>query len=197
MTVRLLLVAPAASEALRDARFDDDSPLEPAGLSRATDAVGTLPPAVHTYVSPSLRCRQTAHALGLNAEPLPAIAACDMGRWRGQTLDSLAVTEEHAVTQWLGDPGAAPHGGESLRDVRVRIGAWLDGLHSRTGRIVAVAEPDAVRMAVVHALAAPDDTFWRLDIPPFTVTELSGRAARWNLRNGRALEPRTTDPGRH
>lgn len=195
MTIRLLLVTPAAGEALRDVRFDDDRPLEPAALARAAAAAGTLPPAVRNYVSPSLRCRQTAEALGLDAEPLPAIAACDMGSWRGRTLVSLAVAEEHAVVRWLGDAGAAPHGGESLRDVRTRVGAWLDGLHSGTGRIVAVAEPDAVRMAVVHALAAPDEAFWRVDIPPLTVTELSGRDARWNLRNGRALEPRTPDPG--
>ena len=110
-----------------------------------------------------------------------------MGHWRGQTLEALAVTDEAAVAQWLGDPSAAPHGGESLRDFRVRVGAWLDGLHSLVGRVVAVAETDTIRAAVLHALAAPDHAFWRLDVRPLTATDLSGRAGRWNLRNGRPL----------
>ncbi|MYV69036.1 histidine phosphatase family protein, partial [Streptomyces sp. SID2131] len=32
MTVRLTLVPPATNDALREVRFDDDSPLDPAGL---------------------------------------------------------------------------------------------------------------------------------------------------------------------
>lgn len=191
MTVRLTLISPATSEALRKVRFDDDSPIDPAGLARAEAVAGTLPPAADAYTSPSPRCRQTAQALGLDAaEPLAALAACDMGRWQGQTLDAVAAAEEAAVTLWLGDPAAAPHGGESLRDVRVRVGAWLDTLHSRAGRIIAVTEPDVVRAAVIHALTAPDQAFWRLDVRPLTATELNGRAQRWNLGSGRTLEPR-------
>ncbi|UGQ11706.1 histidine phosphatase family protein [Yinghuangia sp. ASG 101] len=187
MTIRLTLVSPATNGASRGVRFDDDSPLDAEGLARAEAATGWLPPAVHVHVSPSVRCRQTARALGLDAEPLSAIAACDMGHWRGRTLGALAATDEHAVARWLGDPDAAPHGGESLRDFRARIGVWLDGLHGLTGRVIAVAEPDTIRAALIHALAAPDQAFWRLDIRPLTATDLSGRAGRWNLRNGRPL----------
>jgi hypothetical protein len=39
----------------------------------------------------------------------------------------------------------------------------------------------------VGALGLPLSVFWRLDVPPLTVTELSGRAGRWNLRLGRPL----------
>ncbi|GGX59031.1 phosphoglycerate mutase [Streptomyces fructofermentans] len=56
-----------------------------------------------------------------------------------------------------------------------------------SGRIIAVVEPEIVRAAVVRALGAPESAFWRLDVPPLTATELSGRAGRWNLRVGRAL----------
>ncbi|MGW7366285.1 histidine phosphatase family protein [Streptomyces sp. NPDC054841] len=194
MTVRVTLISPATSEALRDVRFDDDSSLDPAGIARAEAAAGALAPASHAYTSPSLRCRRTAQALGLDAEPLTDLAACAMGRWRGQTLDAVAAAEEEAVALWLGDPTAAPHGGESLRDVRIRVGAWLDTLHSRAGRIVTVAEPDVIRAAVIHALSAPDQTFWRLDVRPLTATELSGRAQRWNLRSGRPLEAQGGGP---
>ncbi|MEV0114913.1 histidine phosphatase family protein [Streptomyces sp. NPDC050844] len=197
MTVRLTLISPATSEALKEVRFDDDSPLEPAGIARAEAAAGSLPPAVATYTSPSPRCRRTAHALGLApAEPLAALAACDMGRWRGQTLDSVAGAEAEAVALWLDDPTAAPHGGESLREVRHRVASWLDALGDLAGHVVAVAEPDVIRAALVHALSAPDQAFWRLDVRPLTATQLSGRTGRWNVRSGHALAPQGTSPMR-
>ncbi|MCX5010884.1 histidine phosphatase family protein [Streptomyces sp. NBC_00555] len=190
MTVRLTLISPATSEALRDVRFDDQSPLDSAGIARAEAAAAALNPPARTYVSPSPRCRQTARALGLRPEPSSGLAACDMGRWRGRTLDAVAAAEEEAVAAWLSDPTAAPHGGESLHDVRLRVGAWLDALADgdRSEHITAVAEPDVIRAAVLHALTAPDEMFWRMDVRPLTATHLTGRAHRWNLRIGSTLE---------
>jgi broad specificity phosphatase PhoE len=185
MTVRVTLVSPAMGEALRDARFDDDLPLDPAGTAGLRRAERMNGPA---YASDSARCRATAQGLGLDAAPLPDLAGCDMGRWRGLRLDEVAAAEPAAVADWLADPCSAPHGGESLRDVRVRVGAWLDALaEGDGGRVVCVVEPDVVRAAVVHALCAPDHSFWRLDVRPLTATELSGRAGRWNVRAGRPL----------
>ncbi|WP_371483120.1 histidine phosphatase family protein [Kitasatospora sp. NBC_00315] len=52
------------------------------------------------------------------------------------------------------------------------------------GPLLAVVEPDVVRAAVLHALGVPGPAFWRLDVRPLSVTELSGRAGRWNVRCG-------------
>ncbi|MGW5781180.1 histidine phosphatase family protein [Streptomyces sp. NPDC003863] len=187
MTVRLTLIPPATSESLREVRFDDDRPLDPTGIARAEALASAVVPAPRAYSSPSRRCLRTAEALGLHAEPVDALAGCDMGRWRGRTLEVVAVAEEAGVSAWLSDPAAAPHGGESLRDLRVRVGAWLDGLTAGSGRVTAVAEPDVIRAAMVHALAAPDVTAWRLDVRPLTAVHLTGRAGRWNLRAGESL----------
>ncbi|WP_369148220.1 histidine phosphatase family protein [Streptomyces sp. R44] len=187
MTLRLTLISPATNEALREVRFDDDAPLDPAGVARAEAVGSAVDPSPRAYCSPSPRCRGTAEALGLPAESVDALAGCAMGRWRGQTLMAVAAAEEAAVSAWLSDPTAAPHGGESLRDLRVRVGAWLDGLRDGSGRVTAVVEPDVVRAAMVHALAAPDATAWRLDVRPLTAVHLSGRAGRWNLRAGEPL----------
>ncbi|MFJ1745872.1 histidine phosphatase family protein [Streptomyces sp. NPDC088116] len=54
-------------------------------------------------------------------------------------------------------------------------------------RLIAVAEPDVIRAAAVHALGATPRSFWRFDVRPLTVTELSGRDGRWNLLGGRPL----------
>ncbi|MFF6775518.1 histidine phosphatase family protein [Streptomyces sp. NPDC012637] len=194
-TVRLSLVAPAMNAALREARFDDAGPVElpPTGLSPLC-----LASRVRVVSSPSGRCRATAEALGLSAyEVEPALAGCAMGRWRGRRLDELATEEPESVAAWLGDPAAVPHGGESLRELRSRVAAWMEGLGTPAATqaagapgsvtVWAVAEPDVIRAAVAHALGSPEETFWRLDVRPLQCVELSGRTGRWNLRLGAPL----------
>ncbi|AUH45205.1 histidine phosphatase family protein [Streptomyces sp. CMB-StM0423] len=212
-----MLVTPAVNAELRHAVFGADEPLDAAGR-RAAERAGAHAAAslrTHTpaYAAPSVRCRQTADALGLAAEPEAELADWDVGRWRGRGLEELAAAEGEAVRAWLTDPAAAPHGGESLLQLRGRVGVWLDGLTGPSGpqgttetddtdgthrsdntpaaphRVVAVAEPAAVRAAVVYALDLPSAAFWRLDVPPLTRTELTGRAGRWNLRCGIPLTP--------
>lgn len=194
-TVRLTLIAPAMTAALREARFDDDGPVEsvtagPAGPAGSAGPAGpagsfSLRAGVRVVSSPSGRCRATAEALGLDPGAVAveeALAGCAMGRWRGRRLDELAVAEPESVAAWLADPAAAPHGGESLRALRERVTAWLDALEP--GAVHAFAEPDVIRAAVSHALGAPDSAFWRLDVRPLHAVELSGRAGRWNVRLG-------------
>jgi broad specificity phosphatase PhoE len=214
-TTRVLLIAPALSPALREARFgeaagrgsEDDDALDPTGLRQAEAVREPFPHVSGIYASPSRRCLRTARALGLDAAPLTALAPCAMGRWQGRTLDEVAAEEPASVAAWLADPAAAPHGGESLLALLTRVGQWLDALlatrpdalpdtrpdarpgdpHHRGGRVLAVADPDLIRAAAVHALGAPPEAFWRIDMRPLSVTELSGRAGRWNLLGGRPL----------
>ncbi|MFJ9826768.1 histidine phosphatase family protein [Streptomyces sp. NPDC101160] len=179
-TVRLALIAPAMNAALREARFDDAGPVEAVTVGPLTPKDG-----VRVTGSPSGRCRATAEALGIRTEAYeaePALAGCAMGRWRGRRLDELTAQEPESVAAWLSDPAAAPHGGESLRQVRARVAAWMDALEP--GTVWAVAEPDVIRAAVAHALGAPEAAFWRLDVRPLERVELSGRSGRWNVRLG-------------
>lgn len=195
MTTRVTLISPAPSTALREARFAD-GPLDAAGLRAAQAVRDTVVDAVDgrlVFVSPSLRCEQTAGALGLAARPLPELRACAMGRWRGLRLDEVATAEPEAVAAWLADPAAAPHGGESLAALHARVGGWLDALPP-DARVLAVAEPDVVRALTVYAIGAPERVFWRLDVLPLTATELTGRNARWNLRSGRPLRSGLSSP---
>ena len=70
------------------------------------------------WTSPAARARQTAEALGLAADVEPALRGCDHGRWTGCSLaEAQAADGEAALLAWLGDPAAAPHGGESFADV--------------------------------------------------------------------------------
>ncbi|MFJ1649090.1 histidine phosphatase family protein [Streptomyces sp. NPDC088258] len=142
-------------------------------------------------------------ALDSSASDGPAsdgLAPCAMGHWQGRTLDEVAAADPQSVAAWLSDPAAAPHGGESLLDFHVRVAAWLEASATDEGasresghsagsgrRVIAVAEPDVIRAAVVHAIGAPPSAFWRIDVRPLSATELSGRNGRWNLLSGRPL----------
>jgi broad specificity phosphatase PhoE len=189
VTSRVTLISPAVNPSLREARFDDGTtPLDEGGAARARAAAGTLPAAGRAVSSPGARCRETAAALGLaGAEPVTDLAGLHVGRWQGRTLDEVGTAEPEAVARWLADPGAAPHGGESVRQLCRRIGRWLDEAALTDGRVLAVVEPEVVRAAVVHVLGAPEEAFWRADVPPLTATEISGRSGRWNLRLGQPL----------
>ncbi|WP_371631313.1 histidine phosphatase family protein [Streptomyces sp. NBC_00341] len=203
MTVRVMLISPAMNAALREARFVGDAPLDASGLRQARSAAGVVPAADRCLRGPSLRCAATADALGLRSDPEPALRDWEMGRWSGARLTEVSADEPDGVAAWLTDPSAAPHGGESLLELCARVGAWVDSPHGRQhgshgsggsrggddGRVLAVAEPAVIRAATVHALDLPPQAFWRLDVAPLTVTELSGRAGRWNLRCGRPLPP--------
>ncbi|MEV6778660.1 histidine phosphatase family protein [Streptomyces syringium] len=193
MTVRVTLLSPAMSAALREARFDDGAPLDDAGVRQARAAAGGLPRISAALCAPSPRCRGTATALGLSPASVPELRDLEVGDWRGRGLAELSAAEPEAVAAWLADPGAAPHGGESLLDLVARVGSWLDG-RTDDGRLLAVVEPAVVRAAVVHALELPPRLFWRLDVPPLTLTELTGRAGRWNLRCGRPAAPEPAPP---
>ncbi|MEU0784015.1 histidine phosphatase family protein [Streptomyces sp. NPDC006173] len=193
MTSRVTLISAAISEALRAARFDDGSPVDASGL-RAAAAVAdadAVPAGDRLWVSPGVRCRQTARALGLDdAVDVPELAGLDVGRWRGATLGEVSGAEPEAVARWLADPMAAPHGGESVRTFCDRVAGCLERAAEQDGRIVAVVEPEVVRALLVRALGAPESAFWRVDVAPLTATEFSGRAGRWNVRAGRPLEGR-------
>ncbi|MFF4208694.1 histidine phosphatase family protein [Streptomyces sp. NPDC001796] len=188
MTNRVMLISPAMNTSLRAARFDDGCSLDAVGASHARSAAGALARAGRALVSPTARCRQTASALGLDADDAPGLAGLDVGRWRGRTLDEVGAAEPESVALWLRDPAAAPHGGESVHDLCERVGVWLDEAAHVPGRTVAVVEPDVVRAVTVRVLGAPEPAFWRIDVPPLTAAELSGRAGRWNLTLGRPLE---------
>lgn len=195
MTSRVTLISPATTRSLREARFDDGCPLDTSGAALAGSAADSLPTADRVLVSPTVRCRETASALGLTPLGAPELGGLDTGRWRGRTLDEVSAEEPDAVTGWLTDPTAAPHGGESVRALCERVAGWLDASGEIAGRTLAVVEPEIVRAVVVVVLKAPEASFWRLDIPPLTANDLSGRSGRWNLRFGRSLGTRGTGTG--
>ena len=106
---------------------------------------------------------------------------CDYGRWRGLASKDVAVREPDGFAAWLGDPAAAPHGGESLSALIVRVGVWLAESLARDGATLAVTHASIVRAAIVGVLGAGPSAFWRIDVAPLSLASLSGHSGRWNL----------------
>ena len=194
MTIRLVLVTHASTEAATAARFPRDEPLEARGHAAAATARGALRRFDGIFRGPERRCEETAEALGLEEAVIhPPLADLDTGAWRGRTLTGLETGHPAELAAWLTDPSAAPHGGESLSALADRVAGWLGERASEgRARTVAVTHPAVVRAAVLHALGAPVSCFWRLDAGPLTQTRLSHHGGRWQVgETGHSLASRS------
>lgn len=179
---RLLLVRHAPTRATRAAAFPTDEPLDDSGRAAAAMLAAALPARHATLCSPAPRCRETAAAAGLR-KPTdePRIAECDFGAWAGLTFGEVHAADPDASIAWMRDPDAAPHGGESRRSFVARVAAWLDEQADRKGTAVAITHAGVVKAAVIHALGAPLDAFWRVDAAPLSITELHAHDDRWTI----------------
>lgn len=186
MSTRLTLIAHAPTAATRTAAFPLDEALAARGIARARVLAPAIGAPERAWTSPARRARETADALGLSAVPDPLLADVDNGRWAGRTFDEIAVAEPDALAAWTRDPAAAPHGGESVMALLVRVGRWMDARRNERGHGLAITHAALVRAAVIHAIGAPPSSFWRIDVQPLSRTELRPAANHWTLR---AIEP--------
>ncbi|CAG4890359.1 histidine phosphatase family protein [Paraburkholderia saeva] len=192
MQTRLQLVSHPATREMRVGTFPADDPLD----SRAFDELRAwrgraliAGQAAQVFRSAATCARETAEALGLSAEIAPALSDADAGAWRGRRLHELAATEPEALAAWIHSPDAAPPGGESFRSVLARVGSWLDALAPASSsadagmQVVALTHAVVMRAALVHVLAAPAESFARIEIAPLSIVELRrSREGVWTWR---------------
>ena len=178
---RLLLIRHASTAAVKSSAFGADEDLDVAGTDAAASLRGLLPHRAEGLSSPARRARQTAAAAGLAVTVEPRLAECDFGRWAGRPLADVHADEPDAVATWMRDPDAAPHGGESLSGVLVRVRGWLDEQAATDGTAIAVTHGGVVKAAVVCALDATTAAFWRIDASPVSLTELHAHDGRWTV----------------
>ncbi|MFE0152126.1 histidine phosphatase family protein [Nonomuraea sp. NPDC059007] len=149
------------------------------------------------FVAPSVAALQTASAMGLAPIVVDALAEADHGRWGGLPYTRVAQDEPDALASWLADPGAAPHGGESLDQMTARVTGWLDETRARfdgrRGRpFLVICDSGAIRAALGHALGLPPLHAARFDLAPLSTTELAVTRGGWRVAhvNRDALEHR-------
>lgn len=177
MALRLTLVSHAATQAQKQASFPLDEPVEMDWQSQAntfTQFTGRRTRFLH---APELRTTQTAALFSSQSKVDQGLRDCDFGQWRGQRIDEL---EQAELGVWMMDWQAAPHGGESIERVCLRVREWMDAL-TGTGHIVAITHPFVMRAALMRVLQCPPAAFHAIDIEPLAAVDLRFNGM-WRLR---------------
>ncbi|MDQ6525384.1 bifunctional RNase H/acid phosphatase [Nocardioides sp. LHD-245] len=129
--------------------------------------------------SPVRRTRETADivaaALGLAVEEEPAFAEMEFGEWDGLSFAEVAERDQERMEAWFADMTAAPPGGESFVTVQERVLAGLARLlEAHAGRtVVLVSHVTPIKTLVAHALDAPLETLFRMELAPAAVSVLA------------------------
>ncbi|PCK78223.1 histidine phosphatase family protein [Rhizobium sophoriradicis] len=181
MNTRLTWICHGATAASRKALFPLDEPLEGKAAEEA-GGMAALPRADRIVTSPALRARETAEALRLKAWIEPSLRDCDHGRWAGRPIAAIEAEEPESLMAWMTEPAAAPHGGESLVDLRKRVVGWMDTQSALGGHVIAVSHAAVIRAAVAHVLQAPPSSFWLSDVEPLAILRMTSNGSRWSLR---------------
>jgi broad specificity phosphatase PhoE len=181
MAIRLKLLCQASTRAVRSAAFPADEPLDVHGRRKLAAFPLRLGGADRWATSPALCARETAEALKIDAIVEPLLRDCDYGRWTGRSFEAVQAEEPEAVTEWLRNPAAAPHGGESLLALTERVGGWLEAQKAIDGATIVVTHASVIRAAIVHAIEAEPRSFWRIDVAPLSLARLNGGDGRWTL----------------
>jgi probable phosphoglycerate mutase len=183
----------------------DNPPLSEEGRAQAVevaDWLTELRESIDVVVaSPVRRTRETADivatALGLPVEEEPGFAEMEFGEWDGLTFTEVAERDKARMEAWFADMATAPPGGESFVQVRERVLAGLDRvLASHTGRtVVVVSHVTPIKTLVAHAMEAPLDSLFRMELAPAAVSVIafypdpSTGEQRGSLRFFNALAP--------
>lgn len=129
--------------------------------------------------SPLLRTRQTAQViadrLGLPVEIMDGFAECAFGDWDGHTFAEVRDRWPLELDEWLGSTEVAPPGGESFSACQARVlRARGDVVKAYPGeRVLVVAHVTPIKVMVAHAVGAPLDSLYRMELPPCSLSTLA------------------------
>jgi probable phosphoglycerate mutase len=139
-----------------------------------------------------------AEALGKSVEVEPGFAEMEFGSWDGMTFLEVAERRPDELNAWLGSLDVGAGGGESFRVVEKRV---LDGLQrvldAHAGKtVVIVSHVTPIKTLVAHAVDAPLESVFRMELSPASVSVLSfflggkdGTEDRASMRMFNALPP--------
>ena len=132
-----------------------------------------------------------AAALGREVEVEPGFAEMEFGAWDGMTFAEVGEQHPDELKAWLGSLDVAPGGGESFRTVQARVLGGLGRLlEQHAGRtVVVVSHVTPIKTLVAHALDAPLEAVFRMELTPASVTVISWYGDRPSMRMYNALPP--------
>ena len=143
-----------------------DQPLAQEGEALARERAALLPPAEVLWISPMLRCRQTAALLfpPLVPREIPDLRECDFGDFEGKTWEE--IHDDPAYQRWTGgDRDAALPNGEPVgafyarcRRGFLQVLQEARALNIQRGAVVAHG---GTWMAVLEAYGRPERPFYQ------------------------------------
>ncbi|MGO7793307.1 histidine phosphatase family protein, partial [Rhizobium ruizarguesonis] len=80
--------------------------------------------------------------LRLEARIDQALCDYDHGRWAVRSIAAVGTEEPENLMGWMSDPEAAPHGGESILDLRTRIGSLKGAQGGACGNTIGAGRGD-------------------------------------------------------
>ncbi|MFN3076181.1 MAG: histidine phosphatase family protein [Alphaproteobacteria bacterium] len=143
---------------------------------------------VRSHLRRTLRTAEAIAAAGYVLPAMlvePALAEQGFGAWEGASWEELQTAGDPHLKRFWQDPfEVAPPGGESFRDVMVRVGEVLDrlgGVHA--GRdIVAVVHAGTIRAALALALGMTPGQVHAFAIDPLSLTRMDRTEGAWTVR---------------
>lgn len=156
--------------------------------------------------SPVRRTRESADIIGAvlerEVQEEPGFAEMEFGAWDGLTFTEVAERHQADLDAWLGSLDVPAGGGESFRQVEERVLAGLQRLlDEHAGRVVVVvSHVTPIKTLVAHAVEAPLESVFRMELSPASVSVVSffaggedGEEMRTSLRLFNATAPGTGD----
>jgi probable phosphoglycerate mutase len=159
-----------------------DLPLTERGRAQGRRVATALAPERPRTVltSPLQRAHDTAAAIaeaaGARVVVDERLVELDYGEWDQRPYLEVGGEE---WSRWRSDPDFAPPGGESLRAVGERMGAFceelLHGPHGDEGLVVAVSHVSPIKAAVLWALGAHESAAFRMFLELASITRVAAR----------------------
>ena len=178
----------------------DNPPLSDEGRDQIRAAADWLSPMAEridaVIASPVRRTRESADIIGdvldVAVTEEPGFAEMEFGHWDGLTFTEVGERHGDELSAWLGSLDSAPRGGESFRTVQTRVLAGLERVMAAHGgkTVVVVSHVTPIKTLVAHALDAPLEAVFKMELSPASVTVLSWfEDGRGSMRLYNALPP--------
>ena len=152
-----------------------DPPLDELGRVQAAALAAVVAAPRRVVSSPLARARETAAAFGQTVEIDERWIELDYGELDQQPIGAVAA---ETWDRWRADLDFRPPGGETLRELGVRVRDACADLvdDARDADVVVVTHVSPLKAALAWALAVGDDVAWRLHVAPASVSRVGIRA---------------------
>ena len=98
------------------------------------------------------------------------------GVWEGKTYWQIRDEDSKLWEKWSKNPiDFAPPDGESIKDLVHRVGRAIEDIiknQKKGNNLVLVTHAGVIRAFLIHALKIPVENFFRIDVPPASISRI-------------------------